>query len=277
MIENCPVEHVPCDMCGSTARRIMPRFYIFRNIACHHVRCRDCGLIYVDPRPQENYINEMYAEEYFLGQGYVGGLSADNGHARFADMLELIAKTARKTETLLEIGCADGYFLSLAAERGWKVTGVELSGNMAQYARDKRHLNVLTGTLSNAKFPERSFDCIYMGDVLEHLGSPKRTLIECWRILVDGGVLVLDVPVFYNTYYSRISDAYLSVRKFVTRKGHMMKGPPRHLYEFTPKTLKHLLGFCGFDVIKTSQRSLMSINPDRMTIFAWKRNGRANE
>lgn len=273
MSEKSPVEYARCDLCESTKQRRMPRFYIFQDTACYHVRCRRCGLIYVNPRPQREYIETMYPPEYFQGGGYVGGLSAGGDFSRFDRILAVMKRLLPLNALLLEIGCADGLFLSKAQENGWRVKGVEISPVMAEYARARRKVDVFTGALPQMAAPQRMFDCIYMGDVLEHLYSPKEILLECGRILRDDGILILDVPLFYNTFYSWISSMYLSVRRTVTGKAHRMEGPPHHLYEFVPATLKNLLTACGFAVKEFPQRG----NSDRILIVAGKRRDNTDE
>jgi SAM-dependent methyltransferase len=189
------------------------------------------------------------------------------------------------SSALLEIGCADGVFLSKARERGWQVKGVEICEYAARYAREQRHLDVLTGTLEQAGFCQESFGCVYMGDVLEHLPSPKQTLAEIWRVMSHQGILVLEVPLFYNSLYAHISHFYLCIRRQITGEAHMMMGPPRHLYEFTPRTLQRLLVMSGFEIkrviYRTPSRTLQrimsilpqvieGINSNRVLVYARK-------
>ena len=44
--------------------------------------------------------------------------------------------------TLLEVGCAAGFFLKIAEETGWEVHGVEIMPPAVAYARDTLGLNV---------------------------------------------------------------------------------------------------------------------------------------
>jgi SAM-dependent methyltransferase len=79
----------------------------------------------------------------------------------------------------------------LAQSAGWKTSGVELSKSVAQFARDERLLDVFTGTVEQAAYPERYFDAVTLWDVIEHLDDPVSTLAEIHRIMAPGGILVV--------------------------------------------------------------------------------------
>jgi 2-polyprenyl-3-methyl-5-hydroxy-6-metoxy-1,4-benzoquinol methylase len=53
-------------------------------------------------------------------------------------------------------------------------------------------LNVITGDLLSARYPDDFFDIITMFDVLEHLPNPIETLTECSRIIKRGGILIIE-------------------------------------------------------------------------------------
>jgi len=231
-------------------------------------------------------LQDLYLPQYFHDGGYVGGISGSGDPKRFDSILDTIRSSMAYNNALLEVGCADGLFLSKARERGWQVKGVEIADYAARYAREQRRLDVRTGTLEQAEFRQEPFGCVYMGDVLEHLPSPKETLAEIWRVLSHRGILVLAVPIFYNTLYAQISHLYLLVRQQITGQTHMMMGPPRHLYEFTPRTLRRLLVLSGFEITRTiyqtSSRTfqrifsmlaqrITNVNSDRVLVYVRKR------
>lgn len=51
---------------------------------------------------------------------------------------------------LPRVGCSYGAFLEMAAEEGWEPLGVELSSKGCEYARRRRGLDVVHGTLEAA-------------------------------------------------------------------------------------------------------------------------------
>lgn len=158
-------------------------------------------------------------------------------------MLSLLeAHTPRRR--LLEIGPAGGDFLRGARARGWQVTGVEISAEAAQAARDNFALDVRTGELLDAGFPAESFDVVYMGDVLEHVPDPCGHLREVHRILAPSGLVVVAGPTTIHSLTRRIG---LAVYAALART-RTLATPPYHIWEFTPSTLTQVVEAAGFTV-----------------------------
>jgi SAM-dependent methyltransferase len=142
---------------------------------------------------------------------------------------------------LLDIGCATGLFLhGFSKHPAWTPFGVELNSHAAQEARDRYGLDVITGTLEEARYPDGHFSAVTLWDVLEHLHDPAGSLQEIHRILAPGGILVLRVP----------NHASWDRRIF----GKLWAGldSPRHLFVFDPKTIKQLLKRTNFDILELS-------------------------
>jgi len=196
------------------------------------VQCRDCGLRYLNPRPDERERQALYTQGYFEEHGVqpraFGEAEIAKAVAAYELRLRAIELFARPG-TLLEVGAASGYFLRGAAQRGWQVKGVELSEWAASYARDTLGLDVFTGSLEDAALPDASLDVVCMWHVFEHLPGPLQTLAEVRRILKPGGIFVADVP----------NVAGLDRR--LKKHGWMGWSLPYHLYHFTPKTLRAMV------------------------------------
>jgi SAM-dependent methyltransferase len=155
-------------------------------------------------------------------------------------------KEMKPGRRFLDIGCAGGALLNTAREFGFTVQGVELSDDASQMARENFGVPVFTGELLDAHFPDASFDVVYMGDVIEHLPDPVKTLQEIHRILTVGGLLVLDLPSQTNTLFSRTGFLLYSILgKRVTASL-----PPYHLFEYRPRSVSFLLRHSGFEIVK---------------------------
>jgi SAM-dependent methyltransferase len=96
---------------------------------------------------------------------------------------------------LLEVGCATGEFVNVAAEAGYDALGVEPSRWAAKIARE-HGADVTEGLLSDwiAEYGGFTVDAIAMFHVLEHLETPTEILEECASILAGDGKLFLEVP-----------------------------------------------------------------------------------
>ncbi len=138
---------------------------------------------------------------------------------------------------LLDIGCATGLFLNgFSRAPGWALNGVEINRIAAQEARERYGLEVFTGTLEAAEFPDAHFTAVTMWDVLEHLHDPAGTLREIHRILAPEGVLVLRVPN-HDSWDQRIFKEHWAGLD-----------SPRHLYVYDPTTIRRLLQQSGFSI-----------------------------
>jgi len=130
-----------------------------------------------------------------------------------------------KNGLILDIGCGRGDYLKQMKGLGWNVLGVEPDPVSAQLARSNG-INIFNGTLGEAELDEESVDQVTMQHVIEHLIDPLAYVKECYRILKKGGRLVIYTPNLHS----------LGHRKF--HKSWLALDPPRHLYVFSPQSLK---------------------------------------
>jgi SAM-dependent methyltransferase len=241
-------------------------------------KCGSCGLVFLSAQPDRDTLSEMYDADYFesdfrCGSEPAAGLGGEKSEKVFAGeakaALDLIRElTGREGGRILEIGCAGGWFLKAARERGWDARGVEISKEAAEFARQKLGLDVFRGELADAEFPSDSFDVVYMADVLEHVAEPVAFALEVRRILADGGHLVVCGPTALNALSRRLG---LAAYAFLKRTRSIALAP-YHLFEYTPRTLRLLLEKGGFDVValesKKIRPSLRAFGAEDLAMFA---------
>ncbi len=113
--------------------------------------------------------------------------------------------------SVLDIGCATGVVARALKELGCRVTGVEVSDDMAREAA--RHADeVVVGDISRAETREKlagPYDCIVFADVLEHLVDPWETLRWARELLADGGCVLASIP---NVAYYEVRFGLLAGR-----------------------------------------------------------------
>lgn len=240
-----PRERTPCVLCGSTEADTLS----FRR-SWPVVRCRECGLVYLAERPDESALQELYATAYYEDGdvGYRGYMETFNRyHDVFMRIFARREKDLRRRtggRRLLEVGCAYGLLLDHLSKHGWDVSGVEVSPISSTYARDSLGLDVRTGTLEEAGFPEGSFDVILLLDVLEHLHRPFDTLSTISGLLAPGGMLVVQCP-WELFHWEEVMEALLTGRRPGTIEPDAV---PAHLYFFGPRTLEGVLRKGGFRI-----------------------------
>jgi len=239
-----------CLHCGATELASLPLAYEFRG-RFPAVRCPRCGLIFLAVQPAPEALAELYSARYFESDFRCGrsesayadedAFREENRH--LVDSFDALIPAAGRPRRLLEIGCAGGWLLKHARERGWEVRGVELSADAVARAR-ALGLDVFHGDLESARFPDATFDLVYMGDVLEHVPDCRTVLAEVARVLLPGGRLFLRGPITTHSLARRLALAVsgLAGRTLVLRE------PPYHLWEFRPRPLERLLAGVGLAV-----------------------------
>lgn len=103
----------------------------------------------------------------------------------------------RGAKSILDVGSGAGQIIQHLlkfADPGARITGFDLSHEMLKRARRRLESDrpqFVTADLTQLPFPDRTFDCVTCGYVLEHLPDPRPGLAELSRVLVDGGRMLL--------------------------------------------------------------------------------------
>lgn len=201
------------------------------------VRCQRCGLIFVHGWQTLGGLDELYSPAYFRHDG-----ASSVGYGDYLGHRALHLRNARALLTLLEreipgpsrrivdIGCAHGFFLAAARDRGWTGYGVDISAEAVRYARETLGLAVLRGEVEQAGFEPGSFDAVALLGTIEHLPDPLRTLRAAARLLRPEGHLLITTL-----------DVEGALRHYEWK-------PPEHLYYFSFRTLAALVRAAGLDV-----------------------------
>lgn len=96
--------------------------------------------------------------------------------------------------SLLDIGCGSGLLCAQASDRFHSVFGIDIAEHPAAAARTLGVYSVV-GDFGQASLPFRaeSFDALTTLSSMQYAIDPSAFLIECYRILKPGGVLILSV------------------------------------------------------------------------------------
>lgn len=248
-----PARPTVCPICSSAVLRSKPFGYSFNNTWLGAFACDGCGIIFIYPQPTADQLAKLYSKEYFEGDfrcGHAGSYFEEKTQTSLEDeALISHIKQWKPAGKFLEIGCAGGAFLHAARKAGYEVKGVEFSDVAAELAREKFGLDVVTGDVKVARYPNNTFDVVFMGDVLEHLPDPVATCKEVFRVMAPGGIFVIECPMQTNTLFSRVG--FLAYR--LAGKKATVNLPPYHLFEYRPASMAALLRRCGFEIVHTSQ------------------------
>jgi 2-polyprenyl-3-methyl-5-hydroxy-6-metoxy-1,4-benzoquinol methylase len=153
-------------------------------------------------------------------------------------------------KSVLEIGCATGYFTKAMVERGCKVVGIELDPAAAKLAEAWAE-RVVVGDIDDGALWEQvddeSVDVIVCGDVLEHLRDPLGALQAAVRKLKSDGVVVTSLP---NVAHG---DVRLQLLHGSFRYRDLGLLDRTHIRFFTLESVRELLRDAGLLVVDTKR------------------------
>ncbi len=203
------------------------------------MRCQSCKLMAVENMPAD--LSPYYSEGYFTGDvtldGYIDyDLDKEVSRKTYLEFLDIIEKYLdRKVSiSLFEIGCATGFFMDLARQRGWQTEGIDISQYAIQKAKEKG-LVASTAILENYQ-TDKKFDVVVAQDVIEHVKDPIDMIIRSKNLLNENGLLLITTP-----------DAGSLWAKVWNKHWHAFV-PPQHLFYFSAKNLAPILEKNGFRV-----------------------------
>jgi SAM-dependent methyltransferase len=132
-------------------------------------RCAVCALVSTARVPEFVYQAEYFHDDSRGGYDFDSAFSQDFDAARFIPELERLEDQGLKG-TLLDIGCATGRYLSLARDRGWQVSGVEV----AEFGRAEsaRRSGACVAASCDDLPPGAAYDVVTLHHVLEHITDP---------------------------------------------------------------------------------------------------------
>lgn len=232
------------------------------------VRCRKCGLGYLNPRPDEASIEQFYPDEYMCYEppprrrwwtpaqqrlrrlvmaqcfGIPPALRSwrDKLLARFAGLWlrpppsSMTALPYAGAGRLLDFGCGSGWYAHRMAELGWDVTGMDFNREVVAQVQQRFGIPVVAGTLPHPDIQAESFDAITMGAVLEHVHRPHEVIEAAARALRPGGYLAVSVPNIASWGFRYGGADWWGLQL------------PHHLLHFSPVTLRRLLEAHGLEV-----------------------------
>ena len=143
---------------------------------------------------------------------------------------------------VLDVGCGDGGFLHRMQRLGWSATGVDFDPKAIENAQARygSSLTLINTDLSQAHFPDDSFDVVTMSHVIEHVSDPVALLAEARRVLKPGGRLVVTTPNIQSFGHEKFQDCWWGL------------DAPRHLQIFTLTALKLCARKAAFNTIEVT-------------------------
>ncbi len=199
------------------------------------IQCIDCSLVQTYPRPYENSLEtDCYQETNDVNDRV---RQVDTFRYYASSILGQVSEFKNKG-TFIDIGASIGVLVHEAQKRGFEAFGIEINPYAAAKGRELFGIKILEENIFTLSLQPSIADVIVISHTLEHIESPVPFLKRVKHLLKTDGLLYIAVPNF---------DGYM-----VKFKRNQWAGldPMRHLWQFTPLTLAHILDQAGFKVKK---------------------------
>jgi 2-polyprenyl-3-methyl-5-hydroxy-6-metoxy-1,4-benzoquinol methylase len=194
--------------------------------------CGDCTLRFTQDAPGSSSIGRYYKSENYIShtntsEGFINRLYQLVRKRTLRQKRKLICEiTGRKTGTLLDVGSGTGAFVNEMKQNGWTVIGLEPDEDARKVAKESFACELKSAEELFAL--SESFDVITLWHVLEHVHDLHNYLQQFKKLLRPDGRLVIAVP------------NYTSFDASVYKKYWAAYDVPRHLYHFSPLSMKLL-------------------------------------
>lgn len=153
----------------------------------------------------------------------------------------------KKGDRILEVGSNVGQYTTLLAERGFQMTGVDLSEKVVELGRkiaSLRELGNIEYFQMDAEdlsgFKDEAFDGVVSFSTLRYVSNIKKALKEIYRITKTGGTVALDFPNKHCPWFRLLKNKF---------------GVENHINDhfYSAKELSSLFKEAGFSDISTKK------------------------
>lgn len=235
--------YTQCPVCQAAQQRevFAAKDYTVSNESFMILECPQCSLRYTQGIPDAAHIGPYYHSENYIShtntyKGLVNRLYQAVRKRTIRSKVAMVKNvTGLDKGTHLDVGSGTGTFANAMREAGWQTTGLEPDPDARAMAKNLYGLD-LRETAELYTLPEGHFDVITLWHVMEHVHDLHPYVQRMQQLLKPGGTLIIAVP----NYTSKDAEIY---------------GPywaaydvPRHLYHFSPASVRALVQQHGLEV-----------------------------
>lgn len=205
------------------------------------MECGACRLRFTQDVPGQDFIGPYYKSDNYIShsntsKGIVNGLYHAVRKRTLARKRKLVQQTTGLSKgRFLDVGSGTGAFVAAMQERGWEATGLEPDADARKVARDNYGVE-LKEIDQFYQLPAGSFDAITLWHVLEHVHDLHPYIQQLKNLLAANGRLLIAVP------------NYTSFDAGIYKGDWAAYDVPRHLYHFSPASLRALMEKNGLKV-----------------------------
>lgn len=208
------------------------------------LKCLDCELRYHNRVPNDP--NDIYQDEDY--SVYTCDDFEENYQYRMnrfgEERVQLLQDHCGdlSDKSVIDVGCGDGIFLSVAKKYFRHCVGTDFSKHLCDFTRERTGLPIYQSSLE--ELPEKDFDCVTSFDVIEHVHQPVEYMKDINQIMKPGGHLLIYTPNF---------DSF-SIK--VMQEDSQLLDGSEHILLFNHASLKKIGEMTGFKIVHTETRGL---------------------
>lgn len=189
------------------------------------VRCQPCDFVYANLtdeyiKMQNSDFDERATVSYEESQTLVDKLWFERIVKKITNLIG--------DGSVLDVGCGNGVLLKNFLDKGWKVSGIDLSLWAEKFAQQYGY-KLYSCELERANLPDNCFDVVVSTSTLEHIPQPFQHIKEILRVVKPGGLAYFSGIPNYGSLSVR-----LKVSDFCNNK------PPKHVNYFTCRSMRKL-------------------------------------
>jgi SAM-dependent methyltransferase len=203
--------------------------------------CTHCSLRFTKNAPTEENIGSYYQSDDYIShsntrKGLINTLYHSVRNRTLSTKYHLIEKaTGINSGHHLDIGAGTGAFVQYMNRNSWKSLGIEPDANARERAILHHQTKLLPAQAFETLIPE-SFDAISLWHVLEHVHDLYPYLEQIKNLLKPHGLVFIAVPNYTS---------FDAVKYGVNWAAYDV---PRHLYHFSPVSMRWLMKTAGFQM-----------------------------
>ena len=202
---------ISCGLCGFTDLLPSTPFPDSTGKPVDLYTCSRCGAL--SPAYKTTCTGDTLVNQVFYHENLWDDLSpsdADNSLIAMGSVVyglsELIG-SPKNGKVIFELGCGYGAMLRALNDFGYTAVGCEPSERLVGFARryyglgpEQLHHSTAEEFLHNKFNNNYHPDVIILWHVLEHVSDPITLLLEAKTILVEGGIIILQLPLLRQEY-----------------------------------------------------------------------------